>query len=137
MSGTPDWKPDQLARAGAGKKPYRRKVAGRKRWEQIRDAKLGPCVICTWLGVKQELPSSLHHAVPKDRGGADCESNCVPVCGDGTRGHHGRLEAGDPQACQAFAAAIQEYDGDAYSYAVEKLGEDGFLRLYRVRFEAA
>ena len=133
----PDWKADQLARAGKGKKPYRRKVAGRKRWEQIRDAKLGPCVVCRWLGQEQKSESTLHHAVPKDRNGADCESNCVSVCGSGTTGHHGELEAGVQATCQAFAAAIQEFDGEAYSYCIDKLGEDGFLRLYKVRFEAA
>lgn len=134
MAGTPDFKADQLARAHGTKKKYHRQIAGRKRWEQIRSSKMGPCVVCLWRGETQPLPSSLHHAVPKDRNGADTEANCVPVCGDGTTGHHGDIEAGRASVCQDFAAAIQEYDGEAYSYCIDKLGEDGFLRLYKVRF---
>lgn len=136
MSGTPDWKPDQLARAGARKKPYRRKVAGRKRWEQIRDSKLGPCVLCQWQGVQQLLPSSLHHVVPRDRNGADTESNLVSLCGEGTTGCHGRIEARDKAACRDFVDALANLDGDAYSYAIQHLGEYGFLNMYCVRFDA-
>lgn len=124
-------KADALAR---GPKKRGRQVASRERWEQIRARKLGPCVVCLWIGEVQTLPSSLHHSVSRSLGGSDCESNCVSVCGDGTTGHHGLIEAHDQATCQAFAAAIQVCDEDAYSYAVDKLGEDGFLRRYKVRF---
>lgn len=136
MAGQPDFKADQLARV-ATKKPYRRKVAGRKRWEQIRASKLGPCILCTWLDEKQPLPSTLHHVVPRDRNGADTEANLVSLCGSGTTGHHGAIEGGDHFACQTFADALANLDGEAYSYATSKLGEDGFLRMYKVKFEAA
>lgn len=111
-----------------------RQKAGRERWQEICAKKLGPCVVCLWLGLPQLLPSSLHHVVSKSLGGSDCESNCVSVCGSGTTGHHGLIEAHDVPTCQAFAAAVQLWDGDAYSYAIQKLGEDGFLRRYKVAF---
>lgn len=120
----------------AGQRRFRQK-ASPQRWAEIRKAKLGPCLVCQWLGVEQILESSLHHCVARSLGGSDCESNCVSVCGDGTTGHHGKLEAHDVETCLAFAAALQQYDDAAYAYAVEKLGEDGFLRRYKVKFAEA
>lgn len=129
--------PKTVTDGGIGrKKPKARQRAGRDRWEEIRARKLGDCLVCRWLGVKQTLPSTLHHIVAKSLGGSDTEANVAPVCGDGTVGHHGFLEAHDPATCQAFAAALQQWDDQAYSYAVEKLGEDRFLRRYKVRFES-
>jgi hypothetical protein len=116
-----------------GQRRFREKASA-ERWEQIRAAKLGVCLVCRWFGEKQQLPSSLHHVVSKSLGGSDTEANCVSVCGDGVSGHHGALEARDPAVCQAFASALQLWDDAAYSYAVDKLGEDGFLRRHRVRF---
>lgn len=116
---------------GIGKpKRKSRKRAGKERWAEIRAKKLGPCVVCAWLDEKQELPSTLHHPVSKSLGGADTESNAVSLCGDGTTGHHGLVEAHDAVTCRAFADAIQNLDGHAYSYAIQHLGEDGFLRRY-------
>lgn len=114
-----------------------RHVADATEWAKIRDAKLGRCLVCRWLGVEQTLASSLHHVVSKSLGGDDCEDNCVPVCGSGVTGHHGLLEAHDEVTCQAFAAAVQQYDDAAYAYAVSTLGEDRFLARYKVRFEDA
>lgn len=85
--------------------------------------------------MKQTLASSLHHVISKSLGGDDCEENSVSVCGSGTTGHHGLLEAHDPETCRAFAAAVQQYDDAAYAYAVSTLGEDRFLARYKVRFE--
>ncbi len=145
-------KEQQLKRAGSGiglpksghKLPegrrFRRTASATERAE-IRDRKLGPCIVCLYLAtlndtrMRQPYASTLHHVVPRDRGGDDVAENEVSVCGHGTIGHHGALESGDPEICQAFAAALQQYDGEAYAYAIEQLGEDGFLRLYRVKFE--
>lgn len=137
MSGAPDFKAERLEKTHGTKKKYRRQVAGRKRWEAIRADKLGPCIVCTWLDEKQPSPSTLHHVVPRDRNGADTEANLVSLCGSGMTGHHGKVEAGDEYVCRTFVDALANLDGDAYSYATSKLGEEGFLRLYRVRFEAA
>lgn len=117
-----------------GRRDFRVK-ASPQRWREIRERKLGPCLVCTYLKVEQGPASTLHHVVAKSLGGSDTESNCVPLCGTGTTGCHGRVEAHEPDTCQAFAAALQLLDDDAYAYAIEKLGEDGFLRRYHVRFE--
>ncbi len=109
--------------------------ASPQRWAEIRDKKLGDCYVCRYLGVEQGKPSTLHHVVSKSLGGSDCESNCVPLCGTGTTGCHGRVEHHEPDTCATFAAALQLYDDAAYVYAVEKLGEDGWLRRYGVRFQ--
>lgn len=134
-------RPEQTG-GGIGQKKLKgprnfRVKASPARWREIRDRKLGPCLVCTHLGVEQGAPSTLHHVVAKSLGGSDTESNCVPLCGTGTSGCHGRVEAHEPDTCQAFAVALQLLDDDAYAYAIGKLGEDGFFRRYKVRFEAA
>lgn len=135
---TPDPKPTPTA-GGIGrpkpKLPRRfRVVASNSEWEAIREAKIGPCLVCMWLGQEQLLPSSLHHIVPRSQGGDDLKENLVAVCGDGTSGHHGLLEAHDGETSRAFAAALQRYDGAAYAYAIETLGELRYLQRYKVVF---
>jgi hypothetical protein len=122
------------AGAGAGRK-FRTK-ADREQWEEIIRLKLGPCLVCMYLGEKQKLPSSLHHIVSKSLGGDDVSANFGSVCGDGTTGHHGQIEAHDEETCRVFAAAVQQFDDAAYTYAIEKLGEDGWLRRYKVEAAA-
>lgn len=56
--------------------------------------------------------------------------NLVPVCGDGTRGDHGRLEARDPDARAALGAALTP---DEAAYVVEKMGEEWLWRRYQRR----
>jgi hypothetical protein len=134
MSGQPYPKSAQVP---VNRKKYRRVVASRKQWEALRAERLGPCLLCAWLGGPQAFPSSLHHVVPRDRFGDDVAENLVPLCGDGTTGHHGLIEAGDGDVCRAFAEMLPHFAEDSYAYATQKMGDDGFLRLYRVRFEAA
>lgn len=118
-------------RKGAGDDGRRfREVADATRWAELRALKLGPCVVCRYLGAKQEFSSSLHHVVSKSLGGDDIAENLVPVCGSGTTGCHGLLEAHHPETCRAFAAAVQQYDDAVYAYAIEKLGEERFLKRY-------
>lgn len=137
----PDPKPEPSP-GGIGrpksKQPRRfRKVASSSDWVRLREAKLAPCLVCLWLGEAQTRLSTLHHVVSKSLGGDDVEENLVSLCGDGTTGHHGLLEDHDPETCRAFAAALQQYDGAAYAYAIEKLGEDGFARRHHVVFTSA
>ncbi len=134
----PDPRPEPTP-GGVGQKKSKNKWRGRtvatpEQWKKLRAKRLGPCYVCAWLGVEQKLESSLHHVVSKSLGGDDIARNLVPVCGDGTRGHHGDLEAHRPVACRALAGAIAMWDDQAYAYAVGKLGEDGFLRRYKVAF---
>lgn len=121
----------------AGPRSFR-EIASRERWREIHAAKHGPCYVCWYLGRPQlDDRVTLHHVVAKSLGGSDTEANLVPLCGDGTTGCHGLVEAHDQETCQAFAAALQKYDDAAYAYAVGKLGEDGFLRRYKVKFRRA
>jgi hypothetical protein len=114
----------QLAR---GARRYRRKVASPKRWAQIIDAKQGPCRVC---GGTSDI--SYHHLVPRSMGGSDTSSNIVPLCGDGTRGDHARVEQRDEAACRALVLSLTD---DEYSYCVEKAGEGFFERKYGIRYE--
>lgn len=122
----------------AKRKKYRRIIASRKQWEALRAERLGPCLLCDWLGVAQEHPSSLHHSVPKDAlyNGDDVAENLVSLCGDGTQGHHGLVTAGDGDTCRAYAAMLPHLAEDTYAYSTQKMGDDAYLSLYRVRFEA-
>ena len=130
----PDPKPARSpGGTGRPKKPSPKR-ASQARWVKIRERKMGACYVCRWLDVRQELPSTLHHVVSKSLGGSDTEGNVVPLCGSGTTGHHGLVEAHHAPTCQALAAAIQAWDDLVYRYAVGKLGEDGWLRRYKVQF---
>jgi 5-methylcytosine-specific restriction endonuclease McrA len=135
---TPRWRPEPSP-GGIGQPKTRasqrfREKASPQRWREIRARKLGPCLVCRYLEVEQERPSTLHHVVAKSLGGSDTEANCVPLCGTGTTGCHGLVEKHDPDTCALFAAAVQRFDDAAYAYAIEKLGEDGWLRRYYVWF---
>lgn len=127
MSGSPYSKAQQLGQ----RKPYRRRVASAKTWARLQDERQGPCLVCG------QAPCTLHHVVPRDRFGDDIADNLVPLCGDGTSGCHGLVEAGDAETLRMLAEAIQADEPAVYAYAVEKLGEDGWLRLFKVRFRAA
>jgi 5-methylcytosine-specific restriction endonuclease McrA len=76
-------------------KPAKRHVATRREWAEIREWFEGsPCWVCS------KPYESLHHILPRDGGGPypggdDVIVNLAPLCGDGTRGCHGLVEAGD------------------------------------------
>lgn len=63
---------------------------------------------------------SLHHVHKHPRD--DVEANLVMLCGDGTTGHHGRIEAHDHAACQALGVHLIEERLDTLEYLGEKLG---------------
>ena len=74
-------------------RPPRRTRATAAEWKRIRAAKLGPCLVCG------DADTTLHHLVPKSLGGGDVEDNLVPLCGSGTTGCHGLVEARDRTVC--------------------------------------
>lgn len=129
MAGDPYPKSAQL---GAQRKKYRRKVASRKTWEKLRDERLGPCLIGRYLGVECAKHVELHHVVRRGAPhfGDDVADNLVPLC----RAHHRKVTDGHSVVLQALAAAIQAWEPAVYAYAIDKLGEDGFLRLHKVAF---
>lgn len=124
MAGDPFPKEQQLRR---GVRKYTRKVASPKRWQQIADAKQGPCRVCGGHGFGA---NELHHVVPRAIGGSDTEANIVPLCHD----CHERVTRRDRTACAALRRSFTDAE---YAYVVEKLGEARFEDRYPVRWERA
>lgn len=84
-------------------KPPKRYRATKKEWEDMRLAFRGAgCRVC---GKPWE---SLHHIVRRSQGGDDVLVNLAPLCGSGTTGCHGRLEARDPAARAALRANLTD-----------------------------
>ena len=57
------------------------------------------CVLCGKAG-------SLHHVYPRGQGGDDVPENLIGLCGSGTTGEHGLIEANDPATRKALGAFI-------------------------------
>ena len=87
------------------------------------------CRVCVGL-----LASSLHHLVPRSLGGDDTADNLVGLCGTGTTGCHGRVEARDPWACSLLG---QRLSGPERAYVVGKKGADFLARYFGLKEEAA
>lgn len=130
MSGEPFPKSSQLAR---GERRRSRHVATLAKWRAIRATKIGPCRVCTLpernggASAHAPYPLSFHHLVPRSLGGDDVADNIVPLCGDGTRGCHGLIEARDRSALGALATALTEAER---AYIAARLGAGGMERLY-------
>jgi len=63
---------------------------------------------------------SLHHVHKHPRD--DLRVNLVMLCGHGTSGHHGRIEAHERKACQALARYLMAHRLDTLDYLMVKLG---------------
>jgi 5-methylcytosine-specific restriction endonuclease McrA len=76
------------------------------------------CALCgetqTYAGL------SLHHVHKHARD--DVEANLVMVCGDGTRGCHGAIEANDPVTLRLLGEHILDRRPDTIAYLQQKLG---------------
>lgn len=103
-----------------GQRRSSRQRAGTKRWQQIAEAKQGPCRVCGAPG-----PNQLHHIVSRAQLGADTEANIAPLCAV----CHKAVTERDRAACRAL---IESLDDAEYSYALHKGGEDFFERAYRL-----
>jgi 5-methylcytosine-specific restriction endonuclease McrA len=64
--------------------------------------------------------TTAHHLVPRSLGGDDVVSNLVLLCGSGTTGCHGLVEAHDPQALAQLRARLTDAE---LRYAIAKKGE--------------
>src|SRR3990167_9314692 len=84
-------------------------------WKYMRSLLLvEPCAIC---GGRSE---STHHIYKRGQGGGDLLVNLAPVCGSGTTGCHGKLEARDPEAL----ATLGRWVGAAFiTYLASVLGD--------------
>lgn len=65
---------------------------------------------------------SLHHVSKHPRD--DVEGNLVMLCGDGTRGHHGKVEAWDEPTRAALGAALRKRQ-DVRQYLEGRYGMEG------------
>lgn len=112
-----------------GPKRYRRFVASTKQWQVLAQTKNGPCRVCLTSASNGRVYSKiqLHHVVPRDFHGDDFADNLVPVCPDCHRLLHNR----EPEACRALCASLTDAE---YAYAVTKLGEAVFERVYGVAY---
>lgn len=113
----PDWK--RTTPGGIGKpKPLRshgfRKVATREEWAEIVAAKQGVCRLCG----RGHYRITYHHLVPRSLGGDDVADNIVPLCGSGTTGCHGEVEARRPIALKLLLGALSDAE---YAYCKEKM----------------
>ncbi len=127
MSGEPYPKDRQLDR---GPKRARRFRASAAQWHVLRITKLGPCRTCDDPANNGRLHSriELHHIVPRDYGGDDYAENLAPVC----RACHELLHEREPETCRRFCSALIDSE---CAYAVDKLGEAVFERVYGIRYE--
>ncbi len=104
-------------------RPVGRRVASREEWEKLRIRKLAGCRICG-AGASQ---CSLHHLVPRSLGGDDVDTNLVALCGTGTTGCHGKIEARDPWYLNELRMQLL---GSELCYILNSKGEDWLDRYY-------
>jgi hypothetical protein len=114
---------------GRGERRYRRKVASAKQWQKITAEKKGPCRVCrnatTHLRAFQAGSVTFHHVIPRDLGGDDVKDNIVPIC----FACHEMVTGLYAPSCLALCASLTDSE---YAYAIGKLGEGAFERVYRV-----
>jgi hypothetical protein len=66
-------------------------------------------------------PGGCHHLIPKGAPhfGDDVLANLIPLCGSGTTGHHGRIEAYDAPICALLGTALTD---ENIAYVLGHLG---------------
>lgn len=68
------------------------------------------CVICG------AVDFSVHHVLKRSQGGDDVRANLVALCGHGTAGCHGAVEASEEAACAALGRYLMEERPDTIAY---------------------
>lgn len=81
----------------------------------IREVKCRSCRLC---GTPFNV--NAHHLIPRSRGGRWHVDNLVGLCGSGTTGCHGLVEARDPAACYLLRARLTDSE---YAYVIGVMGE--------------
>jgi hypothetical protein len=84
-----------------------------------------PDTDCHWL-------RSLHHIHrhPRD----DVQGNLIMLCGDGTRGHHGLVEARDPRTIKRLGYLVRFERPDTLRYLTAKLGDAEKVNAWLTRY---
>jgi hypothetical protein len=85
---------------------------------QVLHLRWRSCALCG--EVWQRL--SLHHVIPRSAAGDDVIENLVMLCGSGTTGCHGMVEAGDAEARAQLGVYLYQHRLDTLNYIREKLG---------------
>jgi hypothetical protein len=119
--------PDLRSSCGVGEevradpKPSARFQATTLQWVELRKQKMGPCRVCG------QVPTTLHHLVSRSLRGSDVVENLVPLCGSGTHGCHGAVEARRPDALKALRENLRV---EEVKYILDTKGEDFLSRYY-------
>jgi hypothetical protein len=116
-------------------------VADPKPAKRIKDNRLvanfsmraSSCAVC---GAGRNVGLSAHHILPKGRGGDDVTANLVALCGDGTRGCHGDVEAYRGEARAILGRHLLDMRPDVLTYLDEKLGGSGRMGAFLERHYA-
>lgn len=74
------------------------------------------CVICGAIDI------SIHHVLPRGQSGDDVWENLVALCGSGTTGCHGGVEAGLDSVCRALGRHLLQERPDTVWYLQSRLG---------------
>lgn len=100
--------------------------------ERIAEIRGKKCQACRLCGSVERV--NAHHLIPRGMGGTIggewTESNVVGLCGSGTQGCHGLVEARDPAALLLLRGTLTDAE---YSYVVTKMGEGWLERKYPIR----
>ncbi len=99
----PDWKPSKRVKDKSA----------------ARSVHSGGCFCVLNCGEK----GSVHHIVPRSLGGDDVPANFVCLCGSGTTGHHGKVEARDAVTLDLLGIHIGLERHDTITYILGKFGE--------------
>lgn len=95
-------------------KPPRRYRATKDEWINFHEWRAEqPCWICGGRS------TNTHHIYPRGQGGDDRLENFAALCGSGTTGCHGRIEARDPVARARLRLALRD---ENLLYLSAKLG---------------
>ena len=103
-------------------KRNRRTAASPERIAEIRAKKCQECRLCG-----KTANVTAHHLVPRSQGGQWVAWNIVGLCGSGTTGCHGLIEARDKAACYLLRARLTDHE---YSFLVQHMGEGWLDRKY-------
>lgn len=112
----------QLARS---ERRHARKVASKGRWQQIADAKQGPCRV-----TGAAPPNDLAHLISRAQGGPDVEWNIVPL----SREAHTLFDQRDAATCRIVCESLTD---EEYAGLVEHAGENVFEARFGIKYERA
>jgi hypothetical protein len=76
-----------------------------------------------WCVLNCGEKGSVHHVLARSQGGDDVSANMVCLCGSGTTGHHGKVEANDTPTLVLLGEHLLLERPDTISYIKGKLGE--------------